>query len=752
DLEVASMSDLSRRGFIGGAAAIAGAAAVSGEASSAEAETNQPHGGGQKGPRPRHGDIRDIKHVVVVMQENRSFDHYFGSMRGVRGFGDRSTILLPGGNSVFQQPDTPTVGAGTQYPWKLSGTDEWKGAVPPSAELGAANYGGTDHSWLTQHGAWYGGLMNGWIQAKAGPTTMGFLTRSDLPFHYALADAYTVGDDYHCSVISATGPNRIYLMSGTINADQSHPGYHGTAPHVAYDGGGNLQRNFLTWQSYVETLQNAGVSWRTYHCADDYGDNAPPYFATFAKMDPTQTDPATGKPGVPDPSDPLYSGGVANITTDTGVQTQNADNIAAALKADVLSGHLPQVSYVVDNQFFSEHPVTAPGNGAYFLRAVIEAIGADPDVFNSTLIIVNYDENDGQFDHVPPPVPAAGEKDEFVSGTDLSQYGLTAPAPVGLGFRVPLILVSPWTRGGWVTSETADHTSVIQFLEQWTTALGQPAISPNVSAWRRQVCGDLTEAFDFKKPVFGLPDLPTTGPLVAETEYVPRPDDNVLPSQEPGTKPARPLPVQPNANLTGFSTAAGVALAKLALSNNGPHTRKASHFAVYNNRAGVPSLADYPAKFPGQYTVEPSRSVWNRSTAATAPVGATAGDSRYDITVVGPNRFLRRFTGDTAAAGARLSARIDYFEGSFDRDPRLLLALVNEGSAAVTFTVTANAYRHDRPRTYRVPAHRTVIHTADPLHSAGGWYDLTVTASTDSTWSARYTGHLENGTPTITGA
>jgi phospholipase C len=153
--------------------------------------------GVKPGPQKRYGDIRDIKHVVVVTQENRSFDHYFGSMRGVRGFGDRSTIILPGGNSVFQQPDAPKVGAVTQYPWRLSGTDEWQGTVPPSAELGAANYGGTDHSWLTQHGAWYGGLMNGWIQAKAGPTTMGFLTRDDLPFHYALADAYTVGDDYH---------------------------------------------------------------------------------------------------------------------------------------------------------------------------------------------------------------------------------------------------------------------------------------------------------------------------------------------------------------------------------------------------------------------------------------------------------------------------------------------------------------------------------------------------------------------------
>ena len=746
------MSDLSRRGFIGGAAVLAGAAAIGAEASSAEAQAAGPLAPGSKpGPQQRYGDIRDIKHVVVVMQENRSFDHYFGSMRGVRGFGDRSTITLPGGNSVFQQPDTPAVGAATQYPWKLSGTDEWQGAVPPSAELGAANYGGTDHSWLTQHGAWYGGLMNGWIQAKAGPTTMGFLTRGDLPFHYALADAYTVGDDYHCSVISATGPNRIYLMSGTINAGQSHPGYDGTAPHVAYDGGGNLQRNFLTWPAYVETLQDAGVSWRTYHCADDYGDNAPPYFAVFAKMDPTQTDPETGKPGVPDPSNPLYANGVANITTDTGVETQNADNIAAALKADVLAGHLPQVAYVVNNQFFSEHPVTAPSNGAYFLRAVLEALNADPEVFNSTLVVVNYDENDGQFDHVPPPVPAPGEADEFISGTDLSQYGLTAPAPVGLGFRVPLILVSPWTRGGWVTSETADHTSVIQFLEQWTAALGKPAISPNISAWRRKVCGDLTGAFDFTKPVYGLPSLPDTGALVAETKYVPLPDDNVMPSQEPGAKPARPLPVQPNACLAGFATAGGTVTAQLAFSNAGPHVRKASHFAVYNNLVGVPALADYPAKFPGQYTIGPSSSVASGTQTGIAPVGAAPGDTKYDITVTGPNRFLRRFTGDTAAAGASLSVRAEYIEGSFGAGPRLQLTLANMGEQVVTFTVTANAYSKDHPRTYRTTAHRSAVYSADPLQASGGWYDLTVTASNDASWSQRFVGHMENGTPSVTG-
>ncbi|HEY0716277.1 MAG TPA: phospholipase C, phosphocholine-specific [Streptosporangiaceae bacterium] len=702
------------------------------------------------GPGKRYGDIRDIQHVVVVTQENRSFDHYFGSMRGVRGFGDRSAITLPGGNPVFQQPGTPEMGAATQYPWRLSGTGEWQGAVPPSAELGAAHYGGTDHSWLTQHGAWYGGLMNGWIQSKGGPTTMGFLTRQDLPFHYALADAYTVGDGYHCSAISATGPNRIYLMSGTINAGQSHPGYGGTAPHVAYDGGGDQQRNFLTWPSYAETLQQAGVSWRSYHCADDYGDNAPPYFAAFATMDAAQTDPATGRPGVPDPSNPLYPGGVASITTDSGVPARNADDLAAALRADVVSGHLPQVSYVVSNQFFSEHPVTAPGNGAYFLRAVLEALHADPDVFNSTLVIVNYDENDGQFDHVPPPVPAPGEKDEFVSGTARGQDGLAAPAPVGLGFRVPLILVSPWTRGGWVTSETADHTSVIQFLEKWTAARGRPAICPNISAWRRQVCGDLTGAFDFKSPVYGLPCLPDPGALVTGTEYVPRPGSNAMPAQEPGAKPARPLPVQPNASLTGFTAAGGTVTAQLAFSNSGPHVRKASHFTVYNNLAAVPALADYPAGFPGQYTVAPS--VPCRTSAGWAAVGAVAGETRYDITVTGPNRFLRRFTGDTAAAGAQLSVCAEYTGTGCGDGPRLRLTLANSGEDEVTFTVTANAYSQDRPYTGRVGGRGSAGYTADPLHGSGGWYDLTVTISSDASWSQRFAGHLENGQPSVTGA
>ncbi|NMO52454.1 phospholipase C, phosphocholine-specific [Actinoplanes sp. TBRC 11911] len=709
------MSKLSRRTLLGGAAAITGAAAVGASiADPAEAAGR---------PRHPHGDIRDVQHVVVIMQENRSFDHYFGSMKGVRGFGDRSTIQLPGGKSVWEQPVTPTDGAATQYPWRLSGAKSWQGATPPSAELGAANYGGTSHGWDDQHGAWFGGLMNGWYYAKGGPTTLGYLDRADLPFHYALADAYTIGDAYHCSVLSATGPNRTYLWGGTINADRKHGEF------IANEGGDELGEN-LPWQSYAETLQAAGVKWRVYQCADDYGDNGLEYFDTFAKLDPSQGGQAA-------PGNVFYDNGVKNVPEPVTGLSGNADNLIAAIRADVVGGTLPQVSWIVNNQFFSEHPVTAPSNGAYFLRGVFEALNADPDVLNSTVVIINYDENDGQFDHVPPPMPTPGETDEFVPGT-MTEYGVNAPLPVGLGFRVPLIVASPWSRGGWVTSQVSDHTSVIQFIEKWTTAIGKPAISPNISRWRRSICGDLTSAFDFTSPVYGLPHLPDTGALIPETRYTPLPGDNTMPRQEAGTKRARPVSCQPNAVLTGFRGGK----ATFSFTNAAPFVTKASHFAVYDNLAGVPSLSEYPGAFPGQYTVRPHATV-----AGTGPVDG----SRYDLTVTGPNRFLRRFTGDLAAVGKDLSVDVTYYEGRSEREPQLRLSLANHGKSAVTFTITHNHYNSARPHTIKVAPHGKEETVIDPVRTSHGWYDVTVTTHSDTAWSQRFVGHLETGKDSITG-
>ena len=244
------MSPLTRRTFLGSAAALGaalGLESVSGLSPRAEAATT--------------GTITDVQHVVVLMQENRSFDHYFGSLQGVRGFADRSAIAVAGGYSVFDQPN----GSARQYPWQLSDTAAADSQTP---EILAQCDGSLDHGWSTQHEAWDSGKMDDWVSAKGSVRTMGYLERSDIPFHYALADNYTVCDAYHCSIISATGPNRTYLWSGMIDPS-------GTAGGPANDGG---SESGLTWQTYAETLQNAGVSWKVYQNADDnFTDNALQY-------------------------------------------------------------------------------------------------------------------------------------------------------------------------------------------------------------------------------------------------------------------------------------------------------------------------------------------------------------------------------------------------------------------------------------------------------------------------------------------
>jgi phospholipase C len=161
----------------------------------------------------------------------------------------------------------------------------------------------------------------------------------------------------------------------------------------------------------------------------------------------------------------------------------------------------------------------------------IEAIAANPEVWAKTAFILGYDENDGLFDHVPPPTPPAGVKDEFIDGL-----------PIGGGFRVPCIIVSPWTVGGWVATERFDHTSVLQFLEKVTGV-----IEPNISDWRRQTFGELTSAFHFTTAQ-PPPRLPSTADQLrrAQWEATALPDPPLspalqeLPSQEPAVQRTSP--------------------------------------------------------------------------------------------------------------------------------------------------------------------------------------------------------------------
>ncbi|MCU7824649.1 phosphocholine-specific phospholipase C [Kitasatospora sp. DSM 101779] len=683
------MAELSRRKFMALSASAAAGAAV---ASTALGGTTRASAAGLS----TTGTIADARHIVILMQENRSFDHYFGTLKGVRGFADRSAVQIAGGYSVFNQPN----GLGRQYPWQFSATKPAGGADPE--RLAQCN-GDLSHAWSDQHKAWNGGKLDSWVSAKGNVRTLGYLTRADIPFHYALADNWTVNDAYFCSVLSATGPNRTYHWSGMIDPA-------GTAGGPAYDGG---DESGLRWQTYAEALEAAGVTWKVYqNAADNYGDNALAYFTQFSSA------PA---------GSPLAVKGMGSVPKKTG---KTPDDIAAAIRADVVAGTLPQVSWIVPDQASSEHPYATPADGAHFVHMVMDALHADPDVFDSTVLLLNYDENDGFFDHVPPPAAPAGTAGEFYNGTN-----------IGLGFRVPLIAISPWTRGGWVSSEVSDHTSVLRFLERWTAAIGRPATCPNISAWRRKVCGDLTGMFDFANPVYGLPALPNTDATIGLAACGPLPNpapvDNKLPQQEPGTRPARALPYQPNANLDHLEFGSGGVM-KVWIAMANPGATGAAHLAAYANA--------YRSGGPWQYTVD-----GGGSTSDFFNCGTGFGGGPYDLSVVGPNRFLRRFKGDATKPGKLVSVTASYANAPTTGRLALWFAFANTATAPVTFTVTSTNYRTDGPWTYTVPAGGTASDFFNAVAYNNGWYDFTVTVDSDPTWSQRFTGHLETGAASVSG-
>ena len=391
---------------------------------------------------PPAGSLADIEHVVILMQENRSFDHYFGTMPGVRGFADPAAIRLPGGRPVFYQPRPAHEGPGYLTPFHYDTRTTNAQATP-----------GTDHSWPTQHQAWNNGAMDQWIAAK-GPYTMGYFAEADIPFHRALAAAFTICDNYHCSVLGPTNPNRLYMWTGTID-----PG--GTSGGPVIDDTPAYNNVILSWTTYPERLERAGISWQVYQEEDNFDDNALAWFHQFARA------PA---------SSPLRQ---------RGMQTR----AAGWFEEDARRGRLPQVSWLVAPTAQSEHPDYFPAAGAEYIASKLDAIASNPDTWRSTLFILCYDENDGLFDHVPPPTAPAGTPAEFVGSE-----------PIGLGFRVPALVISPWSAGGRVCSDVLDHTSLIRVIEK---RFG--VAEPNISAFRRRTCGDFTTALRFPGPAADFP-------------------------------------------------------------------------------------------------------------------------------------------------------------------------------------------------------------------------------------------------------
>ena len=409
------------------------------------------------GADPTSFDLSQVKHIVLLMQENRSFDHYFGTLSGVRGFGDPRAMRLANGRSVFAQPDADNPDS-YLLPFHLDTSDSSAQAVPSLS-----------HAWQIQHASWANGEMDGWLRAHIaadsdsnGPFTMGYYTADDIPFQYALANAFTICDNYFCSILGPTHPNRYMWMTGTVDPD-------GLAGGPALDN--NAPNGTYSWTTMAERLQNAGISWKCYQQADNYGTNVLEFFSQFINA-PT--------------SSALYQNAFGVSTLLNG---QPASDPTMAFEEDCANGTLPTVSWLFPTSVASEHPSYLPAAGAQFVASKLEALAANEDLWNSTVFILNYDENDGFFDHVPPITPPKGTADEFVT---LNSPGGTPGGGLNLGsgFRVPAIVISPWTVGGYVCSTPHDHTSVLRFIEQVTGIT-----EPNISAWRRSTFGDFTTAF-----------------------------------------------------------------------------------------------------------------------------------------------------------------------------------------------------------------------------------------------------------------
>lgn len=699
---VPRMSDVSRRKVLG---TLAGGAALSFLPPSLHAAmaTTMPRGG-----------LRAVEHVIVLMQENRSFDNYFGTLKGVRGFGDPTPLRLPPGADVFRQP-RPGGGEVLPFSARRAALD----AGRPASDiqyLGSLPHGYSDAVQARADGWW-----NGWVAAKT-QSTMAHYDRRDIPLQYELADRFTICDSYFCSIYGSTNPNRNYLWTGTTGYEPDGSGR--AVTNAAYDH----RHAGYTWTTYPERLEAAGVSWQIYQEWDNFTDNAVEYFRPWKEIGRkilsrvggayTTTEqfydslwnrtPEQRRAALAD-----FQQGVDALTDAErrlflrGAHRSAPDTLVRRIRSDIDNGTLPAVSWIVPTAALSEHPSSStPVGSANLVYDLLDAVASDPETWSKTVLFINFDENDGYFDHVPAPTaprPASGNDDDWVEGR-----------PLGPGPRVPMTIVSPWTAGGHVSSEAFDHTSVLRFLEKWTGVR-----EPNISAWRRGVFGDLTSAFDFHR-AHRQPEVEQPGPVpdaVGRWSPVP-PTDQSLPRQETGTRRTRPLPYR--LSLSADVTRTGV---RLRLGNAGT---TAAWFTAYPGDGDAPQTRTVPGHASADHTV---------------PYDADG----YDLQVHGPGWSVWQLRGTGVGAEAHLAGHRN--------TGQVRIVCSNPSSRTRRLLVGESVHSRGRGRgdgvravTLRPGTSRTV-----PLGLADhGWYDIVVVDRDDPAFLRRMTGRLAHDGPGVT--
>jgi phospholipase C len=787
----------------------------------------------------------DAEHIVILMQENRSFDHMYGTLQGVRGYSDPRAHILPNFNPVWLQTNAD---GETYAPFRLNIKDTkatWMGSLAHSwsDQVDARNNGAYD-KWLIVKPSYYQGFTK-------KPMTLGHYTREDIPFYYALADAFTVCDQHFCSSLTGTTPNRLYLWSGTIRAEQ-HPE---SKPNV-YNEEADFDHE-VNWTTYPERLEDAGVSWKVYQneltiysgfegeeesWLSNFGDNPLEYFSQYKvrlsarhrafvdariktlSSELEQLQRRAQEPGADKTSeftkklddvkkelagwffvqgqrqgqtletlperdrnlhekafsvndaDPDFRKLETVEYDDAGVKRKvqvPKGDVFHQFREDVNSGNLPTVSWIVGPENFSDHPASA-WYGAWYVSEALDILTKNPEVWKKTIFILTYDENDGYFDHVPPfvaPNPNRPETGRVSEGVDSAVEYITKEqdkafrpdydprdSSIGLGYRVPFVVASPWSRGGCVCSELFDHTSVLQFLEHFLQhKTGKPIKETNISEWRRAVCGDLTSVF---RPYDGgkttIPAFPPRNEFIegihkarfktlptglhslgaSEIEDVKQnPGRSPLKSsQEPGTRKSCPLPYElyADGNLSSDKTSLEI--------------RFRAGDSVFGKRSAGAPFNVYAYRKPSDMQAR-SYALRAGKDVQDSWLLSDFGEGGYHVRVDGPNGFLRELKG--SSKDPSLEIHVAYAKHpSKNSAGGVEISLFNSDAQPHIVEIADLSYGGKSYKETVDPGRKSTVMI--DMTASHGWYDLSVTVEGSGTFSRRVAGRVENGTWSIT--
>lgn len=350
-----------------------------------------------------------IETVVLMMQENRSFDHYFGRYPK---WAKRSDVEVAPDDA--SNPESTGATPGASFPWTHAEHLCFKD---------------TGHGWRASHREWNDGKMNGFYEANHDPKdplengarAMWWYDEREIPFYYALAAQFGLADHYHCSLLGPTWPNRMFFYAGT-----SFGLTFNTFPNIASYTFPDKDAVLL------DELEKRHVDWKIYT--------------------------AGGPPGVQVAIGPTLT---TRFGRDVTLGTLED------FKADAAAGKLPPFVYVEANALNEgkasgndEHPESTPQVGQKLVYDVVSALTRSPQ-WNKMAFFLTYDEHGGLYDHLPPPEACPPDNiDPILDKGDVTQGKFDR-----LGVRVPLIVVSPYTKKGYVSHAVYDHTSVLRFVQ-----------------------------------------------------------------------------------------------------------------------------------------------------------------------------------------------------------------------------------------------------------------------------------------------